>query len=838
MADRSASAGTEPIPPKSMLIKTDKPRPFTCTTCTRSFARLEHLKRHERSHTKEKPFQCPVCERSFARRDLLLRHRQKLHAAFPVNKKLEDQGSPRRKRSRSNATPAPVSLGDSTQQAAAAASYDTVGEQSVNVPPSVHAATTAPSAHTPVPQWQQGPSEPFPLLGQPTIPWMDGLQSGLEQGHQSYPNPHQVSDNTKRRQELAAQSTRSSRANSFSAAKPNSYATVKDEAFFNEGWDSIRYPTDVTFATPQNYPEEPSQSPDFLDLRIPPDAFGINPQLLEQDLNFDSPGMQGAPSPWRSSPRPSHVQALPDGRPRTGSRSGLGGSPDELPQENYTDDFLKYVELDAGVPVQEHEPQPDLYKDWTDSGFSGASGTSVGSVGSAGSVAFESPEPPESPTYIRAFYSSFSGHLPFVHTTTEGIKESPLALVQMALGALALGEIDNAMCFYSRAKDLAPHRVDSLVEFQVELLLAILGLFHSEKSEVDAAVMRLEHLARDTKALGLHLLPQFALGNPPGPMSSVEEKWVYFIASQSRVRALYSLHAVGVWLSVMLGRSSIISLETLSGAGSPCEESLWAAPTAEEWYLAVETNNISPVACYQGTTDMGRCMAMLRAGKPLIDRVPQFVLQSLLLLLLGGAASGNYPSSAALCAWETTWSCSPLASFEPTSQFGPLMSDCVPLVSLAASLSAVKWGPINAAVSSGNVQAIISELNRLRQVNPDGILTAGSYAIDTLTWCDKHVKSPTLFFPSLIALVDSGLVLSQVHMLLIDGPSTQTEHELVQRSTKLISRVLHVDDSELGSLASSALQVVEKLLHLAHCPLVGAISEVLQALESDLVTYS
>ncbi|KAF2710160.1 DNA binding regulatory protein-like protein AmdX [Pleomassaria siparia CBS 279.74] len=66
---------TAPFPPP----KTDKPRPHVCGTCSRSFARLEHLKRHERSHTKEKPFECPQCTRCFARRDLLLRHQQKLH---------------------------------------------------------------------------------------------------------------------------------------------------------------------------------------------------------------------------------------------------------------------------------------------------------------------------------------------------------------------------------------------------------------------------------------------------------------------------------------------------------------------------------------------------------------------------------------------------------------------------------------------------------------------------------------------------------------------------------------------------------------------------------------
>ena len=70
-----AANGNAAFPPP----KTDKPRPHVCGTCGRSFARLEHLKRHERSHTKEKPFECPECTRCFARRDLLLRHQQKLH---------------------------------------------------------------------------------------------------------------------------------------------------------------------------------------------------------------------------------------------------------------------------------------------------------------------------------------------------------------------------------------------------------------------------------------------------------------------------------------------------------------------------------------------------------------------------------------------------------------------------------------------------------------------------------------------------------------------------------------------------------------------------------------
>ena len=60
---------------------------------------MEHLKRHERSHTKEKPFECPECARCFARRDLLLRHQQKLHlTALPPSRQ-----KPRRRESASSA---------------------------------------------------------------------------------------------------------------------------------------------------------------------------------------------------------------------------------------------------------------------------------------------------------------------------------------------------------------------------------------------------------------------------------------------------------------------------------------------------------------------------------------------------------------------------------------------------------------------------------------------------------------------------------------------------------------------------------------------------------------
>ncbi|KAF4541915.1 uncharacterized protein LTHEOB_8069 [Lasiodiplodia theobromae] len=56
-----------------------KPKRFQCRRCQRLFARLEHLQRHERTHTQEKPFLCDKCDSRFTRSDLLIRHERLSH---------------------------------------------------------------------------------------------------------------------------------------------------------------------------------------------------------------------------------------------------------------------------------------------------------------------------------------------------------------------------------------------------------------------------------------------------------------------------------------------------------------------------------------------------------------------------------------------------------------------------------------------------------------------------------------------------------------------------------------------------------------------------------------
>ncbi|KAJ5899256.1 hypothetical protein N7495_004000 [Penicillium taxi] len=71
-------------------------KPYQCQRCPRAFARLEHLQRHNRSHTKEKPYACAQCPKAFTRKDLLARHdrlshqgtssvNQKPHSSSPIS---------------------------------------------------------------------------------------------------------------------------------------------------------------------------------------------------------------------------------------------------------------------------------------------------------------------------------------------------------------------------------------------------------------------------------------------------------------------------------------------------------------------------------------------------------------------------------------------------------------------------------------------------------------------------------------------------------------------------------------------------------------------------------
>ncbi|KAI0175198.1 hypothetical protein BJ166DRAFT_165472 [Pestalotiopsis sp. NC0098] len=72
-----------------------KPKTLPCKYCSKRFRRVEHVQRHERTHTKEKPFACgwARCGKTFGRRDLLVRHEKLVHLNEGSNK---DSSRPRK----------------------------------------------------------------------------------------------------------------------------------------------------------------------------------------------------------------------------------------------------------------------------------------------------------------------------------------------------------------------------------------------------------------------------------------------------------------------------------------------------------------------------------------------------------------------------------------------------------------------------------------------------------------------------------------------------------------------------------------------------------------------
>ncbi|QNP97945.1 YALIA101S06e08922g1_1 [Yarrowia lipolytica] len=595
---------------------------------------------------------------------------------------------------------------------------------------------------------------------------------------------------------------------------------------------------------------------------------------LDLDLDFQSNGnSNGNGNSGHSGPAATHtinstedvhsfLESLnQDYQPMHNADQGVAGAGVQVPGPGHMHPSI--------LQQQQQQPSPPTYQGPTITPQIRLEILNVLSTPTPYQTAFKLPNTADLQRYVVAFQDHFAKHLPFLHSTLEFNNDNiPLALCMAAIGARYLFEFDVAQSIFEvsrccvhaylerrRGKGSqqgSPQQgvsgtgsgsTDTPIWLIQALTLGVVyGLFSDDALVNDIAVAQASAVVSLARAAGLHL-PAHNFFSLPGPDSSVSDKWHYFINVQTRIRTLHAIHALSCLVAT--GYNVCTSLKNSDiVCGSPCDESLWSSQCANEWWDIVKRKELDgSLKTTVGGPSYGQCLTSLIQGHTLVDKIPQFTLLSLMygaLLEISerrkvfnrnwhGSSEEKQrawlnlqkkPIESFLRTWETTWSMSPLASLSPNSQYGPLMSDAIPLSSLAHVRTYVDLQPVKEAFAKRNFQLMGEELSRLddgMSVDFHGLLEAASYSADSISLWEKHSVRWTMetlvsqtFIHALMAIFDCGLVVSEFFRRLELKPKsmwTDAEAQLWIRMSKILFRVCESVKDKDGSIDLGVLAI-------------------------------
>ncbi|GAO50014.1 hypothetical protein SAICODRAFT_5731 [Saitoella complicata NRRL Y-17804] len=809
-----------------------KPRNFVCGTCQRAFNRLEHLKRHERSHTKEKPFVCGICARGFARSDLLLRHSQKIHLSgkdktmAQYNPAISSSSTPPKKRQR--------------RRASTSASMHPVNMNlNLNYPYNVN---VGPGAMMPPSPPVSVSSQPWSFDGTTIDPAnIFGTSPPTLIGHPGQDRPHinrSMSLNYASSWTIPHAADGSGRAPAGQCmSRPNPLDIDMDEDSSIKSEAEIQQ-TPLPIAEPQPEGLDPLSM-----LYPPPDYFALPPthptttNTTSHALHTPAVGIQLQSGPASAYPSPPAGVATLEGAingfgwetelPKPGCAGGQQGTEEEMwrsmlfsgvgtPVSVVDDNFSASVETD----VQSMDVDMDL--------FGPLEGLAMGH--GVGSVDDEVVTRDVLETSWSAYWVHAHPRLPFLHSATHVMPalDTSLSALQYAIcavGALSSPAVtrDEAKRMYARAKELNVG-AQGLEGVQAGLFGVLFGVMEGGGGgeECEIAVGDFGAVVDAARSIGLLTCPTAAAGSSPqmaelpsvGDLGSfetgVEEQWRAWAKKEERKRTVYALFVLSAMFVLTYSLPAVIpNAEFPAGLEMPCDEDLFTIGSAYGWralqpsatkysLFGTALECLLPASGAPALEDAEYRFSMF-GGLALICAVHQQLTASHRAHTSQEWQAATFVSlhtrtfGPALRKWEVAWRGHPHASLCPkTNPYGPLSADAIPLFNLAYVRLYVDLSRAKRAFYRGDWEKARFHLGKC---GGTALRKAAFYANNAVCMFDKIAgsnNSAPVLFVKLVSF-DSAMVISEwLHSVYPLGPPAPSD-----AVGDVLRSVVHPDDCKL-----------------------------------------